>query len=258
MDKKRVMVAAALLGLAGTVSAGWSSWSHTDEMTGDTWKGVVSEETSPQHAMAFPYAWTIAVVGLSCNGTGAYFRFSENPNLTKDRPGDGYSTSSLRARFDAEAPRNFRFTQEWGSDQLATDSALMRNGILERKVLRLELPWHGQGNVIFKFDLAGSRAAYQAACPGRISRDREKTRARKAAEARRQAVSESMARERSEFGKDWEKARRHVEASGWSCPKVESVRLHHEVVMVICTGGMQYFIRQDRAVMESRGSGKRL
>ena len=292
---KTTAVALVLVATAGPAAAEWRAWSSTDEMSGAVRKGVVSAWTKPTRAMSFPYADARGVAGLACDGRGAYFRFSSPPNVSQDDTEDGYNVSRLRVRFDATPPTRIGFTQVWGSNQLTTNDAAVRKGILSAKEMLLEIPWHGQGNVVFRFDLAGSAAAYRAGCPERIARDAKEAEKRAAqiraaakarAEAEKRAAKEAekrAAREREAeqaraereaavqearqervrkldpFGKDWEKSRRHVEASGWSCPNVESVGLVGTwYAEVACSGGMKYLIRHDGSVDELRRSGRRL
>ena len=40
----------------------------------------------------------------------------------------------------------------------------MLDRVTSNNELLLELPWYGLGNVVFRFDLKGSRAAYREAC----------------------------------------------------------------------------------------------
>ena len=41
--------------------------------------------------MTFPYEGTQAVAGLACDASGAYFRFTNNPNLSGDQTHDGFN-----------------------------------------------------------------------------------------------------------------------------------------------------------------------
>lgn len=180
------LVAAA--GLAGWTSpdAAWSGWASSDPMTDEVRKGVSSQWTAPRRSMGFPYQNTRAVAGLSCDGSGAYFLFTNPPNLTNDDPRDGgYSVSHLRMRFDDDPPRRFTFTQSWGSDQLATGSREVRSALLGKHKAMLEVPWHGEGNVVFEFDLTGSRKTYAVACASEIEAPRRRAeQARRTEEAR--------------------------------------------------------------------------
>ena len=74
-------------------------------------------------------------------------------------------------RFDDEAPRHIPFTQVWGSNQLSTESAAVRSGIIGKNALLLELPWHGERVVIFRFELAGTSKMYKRTCAERIARE---------------------------------------------------------------------------------------
>ena len=173
--------------------------------------------------MAFPYTGTKAFAGIACDGRGAYFGFTSAPNMHGDTARDGYSTIRLRVRFDDEPPLRSEFSQTWGSDQLSTASDTVRNGLLGKHKMMLEVPWYGEGNVIFEFDLTGSRKAYESACPGRAEQDRKRAaRAREAAERRR---AEESARQQSfqDLMDDPAKTKALIEAAGYICPEVASM-----------------------------------
>lgn len=90
--------------------------------------------------MGFPYSDVRGLAGVSCDGRGAYCSFTAQPNLRGDRTRSGYIEIRLRVRFDDEAPRHIPFTQVWGSNQLSTESAAVRSGIIGKNALLLELP----------------------------------------------------------------------------------------------------------------------
>ena len=72
--------------------------------------------------------------------------------------------------------------------------------------------------MVFKFDLAGSRAAYEKACPERVAKEARNAELR----ARAEAASERRKRELRHLSAPVN-AKGHIEASGWACSEVMSV-----------------------------------
>ena len=132
------------------------------------------------------------------NGSGeAYIRFTHGLNLSGDETHDGYNSLSLRVRFDNEEPYWLKARQPWGSDQLSLKKwgdPRLRDAILggNGNTMLVEIPWYGEGNVIFAFSLAGSRRAFDTQCGPIIA----------ARKARQAEVIERMAREAEAERKD--------------------------------------------------------
>ena len=254
---------AVVLGLVvgGTVQA-WGEWSSTDAMTGKSRNGIASSWTAPMDPMSFPYQGTKAVIGISCNGDGAYMRFTDTPNLTDDEPqSGGYSTSRLRVKFDGNQPKRWKFSQMWGSDMLHTRSGTVRHGLIAGNSVMVEIPWYGNGPVIFRFSLAGSADAYRKACAKRIAKDaahkQRVAQEKRDRDARLQA--ERNAR-KANFGNlltSRDALQRHIEKSGWECNGVDTVSPGHDYwfIRVNCRGGPYYLVRTESlSVIESASS----
>lgn len=266
------VVAVAVSGAVAGEAKAWSGWQSGDPMDDSVRKGIASMWTPPMRMMGFPYSDVKAVSGISCDGRGAYLSFTDTPNISDDTNHSGYSESKLRVRFDKENPQRRSFTQVWGSNQLHTDSVAVRQGILRKHTMMVEIPWHGEGNVIFKFDLTGSHDAYKLACADRVAREAAGT--AKRLKAQREAVAKAKAEREKRAALEAERlariqrlvddpkeAGRHIESKGWACPSVVSTRNSDAAwyVEVICEGNMQYLIRASNlSVVEMRRSGKRL
>ena len=166
------MITIAMMVLSINAQAEWGQWSSEDPMNDTVRKGMASALTAPMKMMSFPYQDTKAILGVSCDDTGAYMRFTNSPNLSGDTTHDGYNSIRLRVRKDNDQVRGIKFVQNWGSDQLSTTFLPMRNIVMEGQTLLVEIPWHGQGKVYFKFDLTGSSDMYKRTCHERILQDK--------------------------------------------------------------------------------------
>lgn len=168
---REIIAAAAtalVLAIGAPAQAQWKTWEDVDPMTGDVRRGAQSSFTEPMSPMGFPYHDVVAIAVLSC-GARLSFWF-DGLNLRGGENHDGYRTFRLRVKFDGNPPVKRHFAQNWGSNLLYYSGRLylheMRESVLASKSMLLELPWHGQGDVVFKFDLTGSREAYGEACSG--------------------------------------------------------------------------------------------
>ena len=275
MKWKGLAVAVLVACISAPAEAAWKPWTSTDPMSGEVRKGAASLWTSPRRAMGFPYGGTKGVAGVACEGGGAYFRFTDEPNITGDDLESGYSVSRLRVRFDDNAPQRVRFTQGWGSDQLTTRSSAVRNGLLAKHKMLLEVPWHGEGNVIFEFDLTGSRKAYERACADQLrearrrkeraereAREQREAAAKRQAEARaaEAAEREVRARQAEALAGDLEQVQAVIGATDWKCRSVDSVRIAADAryLIVECQEGEQYSIAlPSLAVDDIAGRGRK-
>ena len=182
----RSLITIAMMVLSISAQAEWRQWSSEDPMNDTVRKGMASALTASMKMMSFPYQDTKAVLGVSCDDTGAYMRFTNSPNLSGDTTHDGYNSIRLRVRKDNDQVRGIKFVQNWGSDQLSTTFPPMRNIVLEGQTLLVEIPWHGQGKVYFKFDLTGSSDMYKRTCHERILQDKANAEKRAKDSARRE------------------------------------------------------------------------
>ena len=151
----------------------WQGWTHEDPMDDSVRKGVWSSWMSPLNRMGFPYHETKARLSLLCDDgpRTAYMDFTNVPILSGAENHDGFETMNLRVRFDNGEVRRVRAIQPWGSNMVGLDTTnhlgKLRDAILGGNTMLVEIPWHGEGNVIFDFSLAGSRKAFDAECgPG--------------------------------------------------------------------------------------------
>ena len=148
----------------------WTTRTATDEMDGKRWAVAYSPLASPNRELAFPYNGLQAALRIQCSEKdsmlGADVFFTVAPNLSNTETKDGYSVSRHRIKFDAGEVRTERFTQRWGSQNLAFandlgSGPLVRN-IKKHNRAKFEVSdWHGVGSFIFDFSLAGATAAIQ-------------------------------------------------------------------------------------------------
>ena len=158
--------------VAGPVAANaeWSTKSFRDGIENDLVVQASSALKSPTRRLSFPYDDLKARVRYQC-GTGdvdeiLYWKFTTTANLVGDTTHDGYNSISLRLKFDQEESRSVRFLQNWGGDFVYITST-QKGDILEKIVsynqVRIEVPWYGQGNVIFQHSLSGAKQAINSA-----------------------------------------------------------------------------------------------
>lgn len=139
----------------------WSTSVSVDEMTGSKQAFANSVRVSPTRQMQFPYSDVKAWLGVGCDGDSewAYFGFSTAPNLTNENTESGYDIIDARIKWDDEIQQT-RLTQEWGERFIGfgyDEGAISK--ITSSSTVLLELSWHGEGNVNFRFPLKGSAAA---------------------------------------------------------------------------------------------------
>ena len=132
-----------------------------------------------------------------------------------ERPGGG-TALDWPVRFDREPAREVRATQAWGSDQLSLAGDSLREDVLRAGAMLVEVPWHGQGNVYFRFFLAGSRKAFERQCAEALAEERAAP-ARQRAE--RELFAERTARE-NRYVRSPELARKTVRDAGLACPSL--------------------------------------
>lgn len=139
----------------------WTHFTSKDEMTGKLSAYASSPKVSPNSRMDFPYADTKAWIAVGCDNKSewTYFGFTNAPNLNDTDIQDGRNIVRTRIRWD-ETVENTSLTQKWGAAFLHFrngKSAIAR--IAGSKSVLLELDWHGQSSVYFKFTLNGSSKA---------------------------------------------------------------------------------------------------
>ncbi|MBM7624749.1 hypothetical protein [Sporohalobacter salinus] len=163
--KKRIIALSILLVLllSYTVYAAneWDTFVSKDEMEGtETWYATSPEVTTTEK-MDFPYTGTKAslIVGYDGEDEWGYVAFSNAPNLSDTETEDGYNVIYTRVKFDDKI-KNTTLTQDWGSKFLnfRNDKGIISK-IKSSNTLLLELNWHGEGEVYFRFPLDGSADA---------------------------------------------------------------------------------------------------
>ncbi|MDN7129840.1 zinc-ribbon domain-containing protein [Pseudidiomarina sp. 1APR75-15] len=139
----------------------WSTFSSTDEMTGESMHFAHSPRVSPTRAMSFPYSDVRAWFGVGCDSESewAYIGFNSSPNLSDDETKDGYSVVRTRIKWD-DALEQIELTQDWGDKFLRfrKDDYVIQQVMKSEEAL-FELQWHGEQSVYFKFSLNGSSEA---------------------------------------------------------------------------------------------------
>ncbi|WDP90883.1 MAG: hypothetical protein HUN04_14750 [Desulfobacter sp.] len=156
------LIAAVSTAEAG--SARWKTSVSVDEMTGKTSAYAFSPSVGPTKSMNWPYHTVKAWLGVGCDGKSewVYIGFSEAPNLSIRGTEEGYYVFGTRVKWDSII-ENETLTQGWGEnfihfegDRFAISKIESGNSVL------VELPWHGNGKVYFKFPLNGSSAALKS------------------------------------------------------------------------------------------------
>ena len=159
--------------LVFTVAQAQAQWKMVedvvDPMDGSTRSAIQSPMAAPMEGMGFPYTGTKSAAAILCGDggiTGVAFGFTNAPNLVGGSLLDGHRSFMLRVRFDDDPLMRWQFVHEWGSRLIFSGHRLhvLAARMQAARTMLLELPWHGQGNVVFRYDLTGSRAAVEEAC----------------------------------------------------------------------------------------------
>ena len=100
---------------------------------------------------------------MPSNSKIAHVGFSGAPSLVNDGTEDGYSVSDNRVKWD-DSIQTMRFTQTWGDKFLNFSKDIEAIQKMQAAgSMMLELKWHSNGNVNFKYPLKGSTAAINEA-----------------------------------------------------------------------------------------------
>jgi hypothetical protein len=139
----------------------WNTSNSKDEMTGKLSAYASSPISEPNKAMSFPYSDVNAWIAVGCDGESkwSYIGFNGAPNLADTQTEDGYNLIKTRMKWD-ENIEDITLTQKWGAKYLhfQNDSSVITKLTSAGEAL-LELQWHGQQSVYFKFTLNGSSKA---------------------------------------------------------------------------------------------------
>lgn len=162
---KKLMIPLAALAVVCTVTAAnaeWESWQDEDPMTGEVSKGLQSPPARPTTLLKGLYGGVESVIVLRCGAAGSAQVFNAPPRSGMSR------VLRLRVRFDGETMREVDYEVLSGGPPghhaVKTTDPWVKNMVLSKNEMLLEVPLFGAGKVIFKYDLTGSRAAYDRTC----------------------------------------------------------------------------------------------
>ena len=220
---KRILILAALL-WTGTAQADWRVHESTSAMTDTTYQYAVSPY-SDANRMSFPYTGTKSQIVVSCGiieATGKVYysvrvRFTKAPNVPGAETKSGYNVVRVYTRWDSgDVDWSPEYKQDWGDDTFTPynfhDEAFVEQLKAANK-LRLQFSWHGQGDPVFTYSMAGSSRAISAitarceaeAGPLKLAYEtrraelaRERAAAERAAQVEREAAAE-LAERRAEL-----------------------------------------------------------
>ena len=148
--------------IAGDIHVGsWTISKDVDEMSGECSYYITSKSVRPLKPMHFPH-WNVTanlVVEFDGNLEWIYLAFNTVPNLVGGELRDGYDEIGIRVRFD-NSIEGITISHDWGSHFLYCEFPdFLLPKLVHSKTVLIELPWYGQGDVYFKFNLMGfSRA----------------------------------------------------------------------------------------------------
>lgn len=194
------VISAFALFLASSAGAQWRGWSETDEMSGEEVFYTNSPSVKATKDMSFPYHDVVSWLGTGCNSKGeqwAYIGFSEEPNLNTADIQSGYNLVRTRIKWDDEITHT-TLSQEWGGKFLRwTDDARVIDKMKVGNTVLLELNWHSNGRIYFRYSLAGATEA-MAPCQEYMAKAEAKAEARateRANKAQREMVKTCLAEE---------------------------------------------------------------
>ncbi len=143
------------------LTASWSTTSFADETP-----GARSQAVSPVTPMSSPYRDVTGTIFVQCLGP-VWIRFSVAPNLSDGAviaTGDGFTNYALSAQIDGRDVR-YSVSQDWGDYDLRFhNAATVGQALTGSNEIEIMIPWSGEGNVRFRWDLDGSYSAIQSAC----------------------------------------------------------------------------------------------
>lgn len=161
-----------LVFFSDSASASWKVLENVDEMTGEVLSVyAVSSDVVPTRQMSFPYGDVESYIGYACERGNEWVLvgFFSPANLMGDEIHDGYNSLDTRVKWD-ERIENMRFIQSRArASNFLTFEQTQKSiqYIMQSNSMLLEVPWHGQGKVYFRYSLAGaSKAISQARARG--------------------------------------------------------------------------------------------
>ena len=162
----------ALTIVAPAAADTWTNSTGTDEMTGEKSHYAHSPDTTARKPMGRPYHDVTTSMHYGCSyakapavpSQWAYLWFSAKPNLTGDETKDGYSVGRWRTKWDDGPVHRAGLIQGWGEKTLHfTGAENVIRQAREHQSFTIELPWYGEGDVIFRYSLTGSAKAIRHA-----------------------------------------------------------------------------------------------
>jgi len=168
----RTLTLVALL-WTGTAQADWRVYESKSAMTDETYQYAVSPYSDATR-MSFPYAETKSQILVSCGvieSSGKVYysvrvRFTKAPNVPDAETKSGYNVVRVYTRWDSgDVDWSPEYKQDWGDDTFTPynfhDEAFVEQLKAANK-LRLQFSWHGQGDPVFTYSMAGSSRAISA------------------------------------------------------------------------------------------------
>lgn len=156
--------AVILISFSAAAEEVWKNYSKKDEMSGEQSFYTYTNKIKPTRTMSFPYQNTTSFIALMCSKKRVTFSFLFNiaPNLNnKETVVKNYDSIKTRIKF-GEKINNVDLLQRWGGKQITlrnNEQYLADLNISDE--LLLELDWHGDGKVYFKYTITGFSKAYE-------------------------------------------------------------------------------------------------
>lgn len=137
----------------------WPVRAQADDLTGEVGTYVADgpSRVRSTRRMTFPYGDVTGNIYAICEpGEAPYigFGFTTSPNLTGGDVQSGSNTYSIRVAVDGHE-RRVRIRQGWGERAIFPPRDFVST-VAAANNIRIELPWHGQGSVVYSFNLSGS------------------------------------------------------------------------------------------------------
>ena len=148
--------------------ADWGFLISEDEMTGEISAYTFTDYMAPTKRMGWPYGEVEAALVVGCDDDfeWTYIAFTRRPNLSNTKNSTpstwpwefGHDLITTRIKWDEEV-EYVTFKQKWGEKHISfkNPDENIKNIEKSNKAL-LELNWHGEGKIYFKFSLKGSSA----------------------------------------------------------------------------------------------------
>ncbi len=149
-----------LVMLSSMLFGEWTTGFSEDKMTGEKFAYSYSSWVTSLSPLKFPYKGVKArlVIGCGKKREWAHIQFTQAPNLRNTETSDGFSSLDARVKY-GNVVEKFFFTQSWGSDLLDMYGSYLK--LAKHKEFLVELPWYGNDNAYFKFNVEGMRKGHR-------------------------------------------------------------------------------------------------